>query len=208
MNEQLIIEKCRNYASLKLQNDVSGHDFFHVERVVHLAKFIHQKEQKGNLFFIETAAWLHDIGDKKLNGNIEKHNELIPKFLLNLNMIKDDVDKIVEIINNISFSKNIAVEKLNWETKIIQDADRLDAIGAIGIVRTFAYGGKAGNLIHHPEIKPFSKLEITTTINHFYEKLLLLKDKMHTDTARQIAEQRHIYMEQFLQQFYKEWNCE
>lgn len=204
MNEQVIVEKCKNFALEILQNDSSGHDFLHVTRVVKLAKHIYQNEQKGNLFLIEVAAWLHDVGDKKLHNDIEMHNEIIPDFLKELSVSESKIDQIMEIINNISFSKNTAIEKLNWETKIIQDADKLDAMGAIGIARTFAFGGKTGNLLYHPKIKPFTSSEIKTTINHFYEKLLLLKDKMHTNTAKGIAEKRHHIMENFLEDFFNE----
>lgn len=212
MSEKLI-ENCLKYVQQELKNAEAGHDWFHVERVWKLAKTIAQDE-KGNPLIVELGALLHDIADYKFH---EGDNSLGPRkakeFLKQQEVEEAVIDHVLKIIENVSFS---AQQKFTSpELAVVQDADRLDAMGAIGIARTFNYGGYKGNKMHDPEIKPKlnqSKAEYkkgeSTTINHFYEKLLLLKDKMNTATGKQLAAERHRFMEQFLEQFYAEWNGE
>ena len=192
--------------------DSSGHDWWHIHRVRNMAVHLAEKEG-GNLFLIEMAALLHDLDDWKLaNGEATSKTK---SWLNNIGINKKDAERIEQIIEQVSF-KGAGVETKadSLEAQIVQDADRLDAIGAIGIARTFAYGGNKGRLIHHPDIEPqfhdsFEEYKKTTapTINHFYEKLLLLKDRMNTKAAKKIAEERHRFMEDFLEQFFYEWDC-
>lgn len=198
----------------KLEGVESGHDWFHIERVWKLSLYI-QKREGGNKLIIELAALLHDIADPKFhNGDETIATKIVTDFLTGQNVDSDTINKVIFIIENMSFkNRKKAPKDLPLELKIVQDADRLDAIGAIGIARTFNFGGFKNNLMFHPDIKPKinqSKEEYKksngTTINHFYEKLLLLKDLLNTNTAKEIAEERHQFMLQFLDQFYKEWN--
>jgi uncharacterized protein len=193
-------------------SDSSGHDWWHIHRVRNMAVHLAKKEG-GDLFLIEMAALLHDLDDWKL-GNGENTSKT-KSWLKQISINKKDADKIKQIIEQVSF-KGAGVETKadSLEAQIVQDADRLDAIGAIGIARTFAYGGNKGRLLHHPDIEPqlhnsFEEYKKTTapTINHFYEKLLLLKDRMNTKAALKIAEERHAFMENFLAQFFLEWDC-
>jgi uncharacterized protein len=198
----------------KLEGTESGHDWFHIERVWKLSLKIHEKEG-GDKLIIELAALLHDIADPKFhNGDETLASKIVNNFLTEQNIDSETIQKVIFIIENMSFkNRNDAPENLPLELRIVQDADRLDAIGAIGIARTFNFGGYKNNLMYHPDIEP--KLNQTkeeykksngTTINHFYEKLLLLKDLLNTKTAKEIAEHRHQFMLQFLDEFYKEWN--
>ncbi len=199
MQEKEIVQKALEFTKRKLGNEKTGHDFWHAYRVWRLAKFIAKKEGIAQTLEIELAAILHDIADRKTFGE-EKGMEMIRNFLRVNELSNEQIEKICEIISNISFSKGKVPESV--EGKIVQDADRLDAIGAIGIARCFAYGGKNDRVIYDPEnIKD-------TSIWHFYEKLLKLKDLMHTQTAKEIAEKRHNFMKLFLEEFFKEWNAE
>lgn len=193
------------------ENEGSGHDWWHIYRVKNLALKIAETEG-GNRFIIEMAALLHDIDDWKMNGDRQTLQTKL--WLEKLNLIKCDAQKILEVIDEVSF-KGAGTESrtTSIESKIVQDADRLDAIGAIGIARTFAFGGNKGRQIYNPAIKPEMhndfesyKKSKAPTINHFYEKLLLLKNRLNTPTAIELAEKRHIFMEQFLEQFFNEWN--
>ncbi|HCT29298.1 MAG TPA: phosphohydrolase [Bacteroidales bacterium] len=203
--------------SVKLlcQHDSSGHDWWHIYRVVNLAKHIGSKEG-ADLLVVETAALLHDLDDWKLDSS-DSENLPIARKLLNENGSTEDfIEKILTIIKEVSY-KGAGIETIpsSIEGMAVQDADRLDAIGAIGIARTFAYGGHKNQPMHNPDLKPIHhssyeeyKSTRTSTINHFYEKLLLLKDRLNTKTAKEIGQQRHIFMEQFLEQFYSEWNLD
>ena len=213
MNEQEVIKKTADYVKKSLLGESSGHDWWHVYRVWSLAKEIGKKE-KGNMFVIELAALLHDIADWKFNnGSEEVGATLAEKWLRGLHVDEEVVNHVKEIILNISFKGANAENKIKTiEGKCVQDADRLDGIGAIGIGRTFAYGGHMRREMHNPEIKPVMannfeeyKKNGLTTINHFYEKLLLIKDRMNTKTGEKIAKEKHKFMKQFLKQFYKEW---
>lgn len=209
-----LIHKTINLVQEKLEGTESGHDWFHIERVWKLSLKIQEKEG-GDKLIIELAALLHDIADPKFhNGDETLASKIVRNFLTEQNLDPSVMEKVIFIIENMSFkNRNDAPENLPLELKIVQDADRLDAIGAIGIARTFNFGGYKNNLMYHPDIKP--KLNQTkeeykksngTTINHFYEKLLLLKDLLNTDTAKNIADRRHQFMLQFLEEFYNEWN--
>ncbi len=209
MEKDIIINKTRAFVKDKLQNEGSGHDWFHIERVYNLATYLCKKEN-GDEFIIKMAVLLHDIDDWKFSNN----NNTTKDFLQSLNIDTSSYNKIMNIINTISYKGGIENSaQHDIEGKIVQDADRLDAMGAIGIARAFTYGGNKNRLIYDPSIKPkeFNSLEEVKnsnnhTINHFYEKLLKLKNLMNTDTAKQIAEERHRFMELFLDEFYYEWN--
>ena len=203
-----------NFVKEKLEGAEAGHDWFHIERVWKLSKKIAEKEG-GNLEVIELSALLHDIADPKFhNGDETLALKISQNFLEEIHVNAELIEQVLFVIKNISFKNRAeAPENPPLELQIVQDADRLDAIGAIGIARTFNFGGFKNNLMYHPEIKPnlgMNKEEYKksngTTINHFYEKLLLLKDLMNTETAKRIASERHDFMLQFLDEFYKEWN--
>lgn len=209
-----LISKTIELVKEKLEGTESGHDWFHIERVWKLSLKIQEKEG-GDKLVIELAALLHDIADPKFhNGDETLATKIVKEFLNEQNTDAETIEKVIFIIENMSFkNRNDAPKELPLELKIVQDADRIDAIGAIGIARTFNFGGYKNNLMYHPDIQP--KLHQTkeeykksngTTINHFYEKLLLLKDLLNTKTAKEIGEERHQFMLQFLDQFYREWN--
>ena len=211
-----LIEKTIAFVKEKLEGAEAGHDWFHIERVWKLSKKIAEKEG-GNLEVIELSALLHDIADPKFhNGDETLALKISQNFLEEIHVNAKLIEQVLFVIKNISFKNRAeAPENPPLELQIVQDADRLDAIGAIGIARTFNFGGFKNNLMYHPEIKPnlgMNKEEYKksngTTINHFYEKLLLLKDLMNTETAKRIASERHDFMLQFLDEFYKEWNVE
>ena len=213
MDKNLIIEKTRDFVKEKLYGEGSGHDWFHIERVYKLSKYIGEKEN-ADLFVVEMTALLHDIDDWKFSQGTDTDTTVTEKFLTSMNISENDINKIISIIKTMSFKGGVVDSTQNSiEGKVVQDADRLDAIGAIGIARTFAYGGNKGRQIYDPSINPMKftsleqvKNEENHTINHFYEKLLKLKDLMNTKTAKEIAEKRHKFMENFLEEFYSEWN--
>ena len=202
-----------NFVKEKLEGAEAGHDWFHIERVWKLSKKIAEQEG-GNLEVIELSALLHDIADPKFhNGDETLALKISRNFLEEIHVEGELIEQVLFVIKNISFKNRAeAPENPPLELQIVQDADRLDAIGAIGIARTFNFGGFKNNLMYHPEIKPYLgmnkeeyKKSNGTTINHFYEKLLLLKDKMNTKTGREKAMERHEFMESFLVEFYSEW---
>jgi uncharacterized protein len=207
--ENTILKRTEDYIRSYFENEGSGHDWWHIHRVRNMALIL-AKNEGGNRFVIEMAALLHDLDDWKLNSGTESKTV---NWLKTLDLGEIKAKKILEIIEQVSF-KGAGVENkaLTIESKIVQDADRLDAIGAIGIARTFAYGGHKSRPIYHPDIKPVMhsdfesyKNSAAPTINHFYEKLLLLKNALNTTTAIEIAKNRHIFMEMFLTQFFAEW---
>ena len=216
MENQLILNTI-NFVKLQLKNAEAGHDWFHIERVWKLSKKIAENEG-GDLEIIEFGALLHDIADPKFhNGDEELALKISREFLESENLEEEKIKKILFIIKNISFKNRnekaeMSAENPLKELQIVQDADRLDAIGAIGIARTFNFGGFKNNTMYDPDILP--KLNMTkeeykksngTTINHFYEKLLLLKDLLNTETAKKIASKRHNFMQKFLDEFLNEW---
>ena len=203
-----------DFVKEKLHGAEAGHDWFHIERVWKLSKKIAETEN-CNLEVVELSALLHDIADPKFHaGNETLALKISQDFLENQKVSNAIIEQVLFIIQNISFkNRGEAPKDLPIELKIVQDADRLDAMGAIGIARTFNFGGFKNNLMYHPEIPP--KLNMTkeeykknegTTINHFYEKLLLLKDLMNTEKGKELAQERHDFMQKFLDEFYKEWN--
>lgn len=209
-----IIQNTINFVKSKLEHAESGHNWFHMERVYNNALLI-AKEETCNIEVVQLAALLHDIADSKFHDGDETVGPKVARaFLESENVLQETINYVILIIENISFKGgNFEKKFTSKELEIVQDADRLDAIGAIGIARTFNYGGFKNREIYNPEIAPnlnMSKEEYKNstapTINHFYEKLLLLKDKMNTETGKKIAQQRHDFMESFLEQFYKEWN--
>lgn len=212
----MMIENTITFVKNQLQNAESGHNWFHVERVYKNAILI-AKTESCNLLVVQLAALLHDIADSKFHNGDETIGPKTAKtFLESQNIDEETIVHVVKIIENLSFKGgNFQKTFRSKELDIVQDADRLDAIGAIGIARTFNYGGFKNREIYNPEIAPnlsMNKEEYKNstapTINHFYEKLLLLKDLMITETAKKIAAQRHQFMEIFLAQFYAEWEGE
>lgn len=215
MDKQEIIKKTAEHAKKFFEGEGSGHDLFHTQRVWKTAKYLAEKEN-ADLFVVEMAALLHDVADWKLNDGDEKAGlQKVQTWIEQNGVERNELEHILKIIDNMSFSRETEGKKIDTiEGFVVQDADRLDAIGAVGIARTMTYGGKHGRILHDPEIKPktFDNIEEykkykTTTINHFYEKLLLLKDKMNTEAAKKIAGKRHKFMEDFLKEFYEEWEC-
>ena len=216
MNYSEIINKTILFVKSKLENAEGGHDWFHIERVYKNALLIADGEVcDANV--VKLGALLHDIADSKFHdGNETLGPKVAREFLASNDVDEATIQHVIDIIENVSF-KGGNTEKLfsSIELDIVQDADRLDAIGAIGIARAFNYGGFKNRPLYNPNIAPklhMSKEEYKNsqapTLNHFYEKLLLLKDKMNTETGKQIAKERHRYMEGFLSQFYAEWDGE
>jgi uncharacterized protein len=214
MNEEAILSQTEKYIKNKMAGEGSGHDWWHVYRVRKTAVHI-VKQEKADLFTVQLASLLHDISDWKFNdGDFEAGPGLARKWLEGLKVGEEIISNVCGIIKGISFKGAGVTAKMSTpEGMIVQDADRLDAIGAIGIARTFAFGGHRGQEIFNPDIRPewhnsFEEYKNCngSTINHFYEKLLLLKDLMNTETARRIAVERHRYMEQFLDRFFREWD--
>lgn len=208
-----LIKKTQHFVKETLAQAEGGHDWFHIERVYKNALLIAASE-KCDIEIVQLGALLHDIADSKFHDGDETIGPKTARaFLESENVAQATIQHVIAIIENISFKGGRVERKFSSiELDIIQDADRLDAIGAIGIARTFNYGGFKNRSLYNPEITPnlaMTKEEYknstTPTINHFYEKLLLLKDKMNTVSGKQLAEQRHQYMEDFLEQFYAEW---
>ena len=214
MNQKEIIKKTADFVKSTLADAEGGHDWFHIERVWNNTKLIAQDENV-DLFIVELGALLHDIADSKFHQGDESIGpKKARKFLESMQLDEKIIYQIEKIIENISFKGGNFNQKFHSkELEVIQDADRLDALGAIGIARAFNYGGFKNRALYHPDIKPHLhqtkeeyKNSEAPTINHFYEKLLLLTDKMNTETGKKIAAKRHQFMEIYLQQFYDEWN--
>ncbi|MFJ8529013.1 HD domain-containing protein [Bacillus sp. NPDC094106] len=214
MIKQEQIQKTVTFVKNILEKDASGHDWYHIERVHKLAIAL-AKQEGGNLFVIEMAALLHDVADEKLNESEEAGMKKVSNWLEELSVPEEESKHILHIIANMSYKGGHGGKIETLEGKIVQDADRLDALGAIGIARTFAYGGAKGRLMYDPNVptrEAMTKEEYRKSndpsLNHFYEKLLKLKDLMNTDAAKREAEVRHRYMEEFIGQFMKEWNAQ
>ena len=194
-------------------SDTTGHDWWHIYRVWNLSKYIAQHENADDLV-VELAALLHDMDDHKIPGADAKNFPNARNTLLSLNADDSLLEKVIEVISQVSFKgAGVDTTPTSLEACVVQDADRIDAIGAIGVARAFAYGGSKNRELYNPEIKPtlhtsFEEYKSSkgSTLNHFYEKLLLLIDLLNTNTAKQIAQQRHAYMQQFVEQFLDEWN--
>lgn len=207
-----LLEKTLLFIKKRFQDDYSGHDYYHSVRVYNLATFICKKE-KADLEIVQLASLLHDVDDYKLFGENVGSYLNAEKFLKDNKISDKKIKFICDIISSISFKGIDTQVPESKEGKIVQDADRLDAIGAIGIARAFAYGGSKNRAMHIPYEKPRDNMNFKeysasngTTINHFYEKLLKLKDLMNTRTAKKIAEYRHNYMKDFLTEFFDEWD--
>ena len=216
MPQQEQLQKTITFVKQQLQDAEGGHDWFHIQRVFNNSLLI-AKNENVNLFVVQLGALLHDIADSKFHNGDETVGPTVARnFLTSIDVADDVINQVVNIIENISFKGGNEAQTFNsLELQVVQDADRLDAIGAIGIARTFNYGGFKNRTLYHPDIAPnlnMSKEEYKAsnapTINHFYEKLLLLKDRMNTKTGKKIAQQRHQFMELYLEQFYAEWNGE
>lgn len=215
MTNENIINKTIAFVKETLKNAEGGHDWFHIERVYKNSLLI-AKTEPVDVFIVSLGALLHDIADSKFhNGDETIGPKIARRFLFEMNVDSSVIEHVIAIIENISFKSSLddAKKASSKELDVVQDADRLDAIGAIGIARTFNYGGFKNRAIYDPEIKPnlnmtkeAYKASTAPTINHFYEKLLLLKDKMNTETGKTLAKQRHQFMELYLKQFYSEWD--
>ncbi len=219
MQNNKVIKKLEKHLKKKFSQDSSGHDWYHLHRVRVLALRIARGEKAKNLFIIEMGALLHDIADWKFyKGNFNAGGKVAGKLLKSLGVDMTTIRKVTHIVDNVSFkgagAKNGAK---TLEAKIVQDADRLEALGAIGIARVMATGATFHRPIYDPKIKPLknmteavykNRINENTSINHFYEKLLLIKDRLNTKTAKRIAGPRHKFMEAYLKEFFKEWQGE
>ncbi|GAA4845451.1 HD domain-containing protein [Algivirga pacifica] len=213
MNKEQIIENTAAYIQQKFEGEGSGHDWWHIYRVWKNAEHL-AKEEQVDPFIVSLGALLHDIADHKFHdGDDTVGPQKAAEWLESQGVTEEVIEKVKTIVKEVSY-KGAGVETpmSTLEGAVVQDADRLDAIGAIGIARTFAYGGHKGREMYNPNIKPEShdsfesyKKSTGPTINHFYEKLLLLKDRMNTTAAKKMAAERHTYMQAFLEQFYAEW---
>jgi uncharacterized protein len=202
MNRDELIRATEEFVKQTLKDYDSGHDWWHIERVRNIARFINEEEAIADPFILEIAVLLHDSADSKFAGDdIVNAYKIIDEFL-DKSGLTEIKDQIIEVIRNVSFSKKDPLGNLNDPVLLIlQDADKLDAMGAIGVARAFNYGGFRNNVIYDPEVEH----RTPSTISHFYEKLLVLKYRMNTLTAKRLAAERHEFLEIFLKQFYKEW---
>ncbi|WP_026464527.1 HD domain-containing protein [Adhaeribacter aquaticus] len=214
MNQEEIISQTAEFIKSKFSGESSGHDWWHVYRVWQNALYIARTE-KADLFVVQLAALLHDVADWKFHDGDEYAGEKAARHYLEALQVPEiTISNICQVIQEISYKgAGVNTPMSSLEGEIVQDADRLEAIGAIGIARAFAYGGYKGREIHNPEAQPelhasFEeyKKNAGPTTNHFYEKLLLLKDRMNTITGKTLAKERHEYMVNFLDQFYREWH--
>ncbi|HRN86678.1 MAG TPA: HD domain-containing protein [Candidatus Dojkabacteria bacterium] len=215
-NKEEVISKTADHVKSILLGESSGHDWWHIYRVWKLARNITEKE-RADLYIVELAALLHDIADWKFTeGDEEVGPKLASEWLEQLEVNENDINHITEIIKDLSYKgAKVQTSMKTLEGKVVQDADRLDAMGAIGIARCFAYGGHKGREIYNPEIKPqlhdsaeSYKNNKSPSINHFYEKLLLIKSLINTKSAEAIAQERHEFMEFYLETFFKEWDSD
>ena len=205
-----MIKRALDFVKDKFENEYSGHDFFHTLRVFKAATRISEREG-ANVELVQLAALLHDVDDKKVSPDTYTAQANARGFLSSCGVDENEIELICRIIREISFGDN-ATPPTTLEGKCVQDADRLDALGAIGIARAFAYGGNRNRHMYHPDIKPnlnmtreeYVKSE-STTVNHFYEKLFKLTELMNTETARSIAREREAYMKDFIDEFMAEW---
>ncbi|MFN8471353.1 MAG: HD domain-containing protein [Anaerolineae bacterium] len=214
MHDDAVTAATGEWVRARLSSDSTGHDWWHTYRVTALARHLAEQEG-GSRFVIQLAALLHDIADWKFSGDEHASGRLATDWLASQGVDADTIAQVVGIIDTLSFKSADQPRMATLEGQIVQDADRLDAIGAIGVARTFAYGGWKGTPMHDPTVPPRVgmsaqeyRAHLGTTVNHFYEKLLLLRDLMNTDTARQMADERHAFMEAFLARFFREWEGE
>ncbi|MNJ85975.1 putative hydrolase [compost metagenome] len=209
-----LLEEVKLVVEKKFRTESADHDWYHIERVLKLAEFI-QSVEGGDLLVVQLAALLHDISDHKLNGGVKNDCGRVSRELLTeLKADEELIDRVCEIVDRVSYKgAGVADEAGSHELDIVRDADRLDAIGAIGIARAFHYGGKNDRSFYEPDLEPSLHTDFDSyvqdkshTLNHFYEKLLLIKDRLKTKTAREIGEERHRLMEVFVKSFLEEWN--
>jgi len=212
MTKREIIKKTEAYVKKTMAGD-PGHDWTHADRVRKLALYIARKE-KADLFIVELGALLHDIADWKFNkGDDKLGGRITAEWLKRLKLDPEIIKEVVHIVDEVIFKgAKVPYSMRSLEGKVVQDADKLDALGAIGIARAFSFGDRFNQPLYDPKVKPNLRSSFVkhkrisaTTINHFYEKLLLLKDRMHTKTAKRLAQRRHKLMELYLQEFLAEW---
>lgn len=210
MSEQLI-NNTIVYVKEVFAGDFSGHDYFHTMRVYQMATRI-STEENADLQIVQLAALLHDMDDRKLSPETCENKDRAVTFMRSQNLTEEVIEQVKEIIGEVSFVGTDSVVPKTLEGKCVQDADRLDALGAMGIARAFAYGGNHNRVMYDPEIPPAMNMgkeeyqnHVSTTVNHFYEKLFLLKDMMNTDSAKEIAEHREQYMKEYIDEFMDEW---
>ncbi|WP_254871220.1 HD domain-containing protein [Bacillus sp. Marseille-Q1617] len=211
--DRVEIEELINALKKEFKEEATGHDWFHLERVRNNALLIAEKENVTDTYIIELAALLHDVPDEKLNSSKEEGKRKLERFVSLLSLHEDEKKELYDIIFSISYKGGNEETLSSIKAMIVRDADRLDAMGAIGIARTFAYGGKKGQSLYDPDIAVRSDMTLSeyrtgksSSIHHFHEKLLKLKDLMCTETGKILAEERHVYMLGFLKQFNREWN--
>ncbi len=213
MNKKKVISQTVVFVKRRLEKEGTGHDWWHIERVRTIAKKICLHEQ-ADYFIVDLAILLHDIGDRKVIGTDENDYTIAENFLKTLSLDPEIINTVMFIIRNMSFSQSFSRKQVNVsrEFQIVQDADRLDALGAIGIARVFAFGGSKARPLYDPTKKPqrlsktyFKRTEKSTSFHHFYEKILLLKDLMNTQTAKKIAKKRHEYIKGYMKEFLLEW---
>ncbi|MED1562526.1 phosphohydrolase [Alkalihalobacillus alcalophilus ATCC 27647 = CGMCC 1.3604] len=211
MNHTEMINKTEIWVKEQLFDEKSGHDWYHIKRVTNQAIVLANKEQ-ADLFIVTMASLLHDIADDKLIENEEKALNSIKEWLDSIQVTPEEQALIFDIIQSISFKAGNGQLLRTIEAKVVQDADRLDAIGAIGIARAFTYSGQKGQAMYDPTIAVRDNMTLeeyrngkSSAVHHFYEKLFKLKDLMNTESAKEEAEKRHLFMEEFLEQFYREW---
>ena len=215
LEADMVIENDIKYVKQIFADDCSGHDYHHTMRVYRLAMQIAEQEN-ADMLIVQLAALLHDVDDVKLSPETHDTKKNAVRFMKNSGVDDKVIASVCKIIDEVSFVGTDSVVPSTLEGKCVQDADRLDALGAIGIARTFAYGGSKGRRIHDPDIKPMTNMNKadynqnhnSTSINHFYEKLLLLKDMMNTETAKKMAMHRQAVMKEYLVEFMAEWEGE
>ncbi|MFD1956351.1 HD domain-containing protein [Paenibacillus thailandensis] len=212
--QEAVLAEAERFVKSELENDTTGHDWWHIRRVVKMAERLAGLES-ADLFICKLSALLHDVADEKLNESKEAGLAKVDKWLRAQALRDEDRGHIMEIIGTMSYNGGANPPMRTIEGKVVQDADRLDAIGAISIARCFLYSGSKGQPIYDPAVPPRDRMTPeqyrsgkSTAINHFHEKLLKLKDRINTASARIIAEERHRYMEQYVERFYKEWEGE
>lgn len=194
-----VIQQTKAFVYQRFQHDATGHDYAHMERVAKMSHYIAENEG-ADPFLAEIAGWLHDVADAKLTEDPKQAEVELRSFLKSLYVTEEQITVIMSAIDTVSFRKGKQPKSIIGQ--VVQDADRIDAIGAIGIARAFSFGGNRQNPIYNES----SEQKNQSTIQHFYDKLLRLKDQLHTNTAKQIAKERHLYMEGFLNQFFQEWD--
>jgi len=215
MSKEEVVAKTAEFIKNKFANDSTGHDWWHMYRVWQLAKHIAAGEKGADMLVVELAVLLHDIADHKLHGGDTEPGAIAARrWLQSLKVDKQTTDHVENIVRHVSFKSADTQNELDTlEGQVVHDADKLDAMGAIGIARVFSFGGANGRLIYDPDQPPLenynyelAKLKNTSAVHHFYEKLLILKDRMYTKTGKQMAKHRHKFMEDYLEEFYAEWD--